>query len=160
MVIIFEHPLLELAVEDAYQSPPIVMDTNVLVSGACRHELSLAYQLLLGVLEQMFPIILTEPIVLEYLDVLARPSIQTLTGLTYRQSEELIADLISLSRKVQLRFSWRPNLRDEEDNKFVEAAIHAAAVIVTYNVKDFRSPELGQYGWTVMTSQEFLARYQ
>lgn len=27
------------------------MDTNVLVAGACRHESSLAYQLLLGVLE-------------------------------------------------------------------------------------------------------------
>jgi hypothetical protein len=26
----------------------------------------------------------------------------------------------------------------EGDNKFVEAAIHAAAVIVTYNVSDYR----------------------
>ena len=147
-------------VENAYQSPPIVMDTNVLVAGACRHESSLAYQLLLGVLEQMFPIILTEPIVLEYLEVLERPRVRALTGLTHRQSEALVIDLISLSQTVQLRFSWRPNLRDEGHNKFVEAAIHTAAVIVTYNVKDFRSPELGQHGWTVMSPQEFLARYQ
>ena len=146
--------------EDSYQSPPIVMDTNVLVAGACRHESSLAYQLLLGVLEERFPMILTEPIVLEYLDVLARPAIRRLTGLNHHQSEELVTDLIALSGKVQLRFSWRPNLRDEGDNKFVEAAIHAAAVIVTYNVSDFRSPELAQHGWTVMTPQEFLARYQ
>ncbi len=146
--------------QDPYQSPPIVMDTNVLVAGACRHESSLAYELLLGVLEERFPVILTEPIVLEYLDVLARPAIRSLTGLDRRQSEELVTDLISLSRKVQLRFSWRPNLRDEGDNKFVEAAVHAAAVIVTYNVRDFRSAELGQHGWTVMTPQQFLARYQ
>ncbi len=146
--------------EDSYQSPPIVMDTNVLVAGACRRHSSLAYQLLMGVLEETFPIILTEPIVLEYLDVLARPSVRALTGLNRRQSEALVTDLISLSRKVQLRFSWRPNLRDEGDNKFVEAAIHATAVIVTYNVSDFRSPELGQHGWTVMTPQEFLAHYQ
>lgn len=46
------------------------------------------------------------------------------------------------SRKVQLRFSWRPNLKDESDNKFVEAAIRAAVVIVTYNVRDFRSPDI------------------
>jgi predicted nucleic acid-binding protein len=149
-----------VAVEASYQSPPIVLDTNVLVAGACRHESSLAYQVLLGILEQTFPIILTEPIVLEYLDVLARPRVRALTGLTRRQSEALVTDFISLSRKVQLRFSWRPNLRDEGDNKFVEAAIHAAAVIVTYNVNDFRSPELGQHGWSVMTPQEFLARYQ
>ena len=145
--------------EDSFRSPPIVMDTNVLVAGACRHESSLAYQLLLGVLEGTFPIILTGPIALEYLDVLARPTVRALTGLNRRQAEELVTDLISLSRKVQLRFSWRPNLRDEGDNKFVEAAIHATAVIVTYNVRDFRSPELAPHGWTVMTPQELLARY-
>ncbi|MDA1013543.1 MAG: hypothetical protein O3A00_03700 [Planctomycetota bacterium] len=60
---------------------------------------------------------------------------------------------------VQLRFSWRPNLRDEGANKFVEAAIHTTAVIATYNVSDFRSPDLPPHGWTVMTPQEFLARY-
>lgn len=145
--------------EDSFHSPPIVIDTNVLVASACRHESSLAYRLLLGVLEETFPFILTEPILLEYLDVLARPAVRALTGLNRRQSEELVADLISVSHKVQLRFSWRPNLRDEGDNKFVEAAIHTAAVIVTYNVSDFRSAELAPHGWTVMTPQEFLARY-
>ena len=55
-----------------YRSPPLVMDTNVLVAGACRRESSLAYRLLLGVLEERYPLVLTEPIVLEYLDVLAR----------------------------------------------------------------------------------------
>jgi putative PIN family toxin of toxin-antitoxin system len=136
------------------------MDTNVLVAGACRHESSMAYRLLCGVLDRKYPIVVTEPIVLEYLDVLERRKVRALTGLSRRQSEELVTDLISLSRQVQLRFSWRPNLRDEGDNKFVEAAIHAAAVIVTYNVSDFLAPDLGPHGWTVMTPQEFLARYQ
>jgi putative PIN family toxin of toxin-antitoxin system len=147
-------------VEDLFQSPPIVMDTNVLVAGACRHESSLAYQVLLGVLEERFPVILTESIALEYEDVLARPAVRQLTGLNRRQTEELVTDLIRVSHQVQLRFSWRPNLRDEKDNKFVEAAIHTAAIIVTYNVRDFRSPELAQHGWTVMTPEEFLLRYQ
>ena len=145
---------------DSYEGPPIVMDTNVLVAGACRRESSLAHQLLLGVLEETFPLILTASIALEYLDVLERPAVRALTGLSHQESEELVTDLISLSRKVQLRFSWRPKLRDEADNKFVEAAIHSAAVIVTYNVSDYRSAELGQHGWTVMTPQEFLAHYK
>ncbi|MDA1013284.1 MAG: hypothetical protein O3A00_02400 [Planctomycetota bacterium] len=51
--------------EDSYRSPPIVLDTNVLVAGACRHESSMAYKLLLGVLDEAFPIILTGPILLE-----------------------------------------------------------------------------------------------
>jgi predicted nucleic acid-binding protein len=143
-----------------HQSPPVVMDTNVLVAGVCRHEGSLAYELLLGVLEEKFPVILTPPIVLEYLDVLGRSGVRALTGLSRRQSENLVTDLIALSKKVQLRFSWRPNLRDESDNKFVEAASHAAAVIVTYNVTDYRTPDLHEHGWAAMTPREFLARYQ
>ena len=143
---------------EPYRSPPVVMDTNVLVAGSCRRESSLAYRLLRGVLEERFPIILTQPIVLEYLEVLARPAVRKLTGLSRRQSEDLVTDLISLSRKVQLRFAWRPNLRDERDDKFVEAAIHTSAVIVTYNLRDFESAELRRYGWTVMTPLQFLAR--
>jgi predicted nucleic acid-binding protein len=112
---------MELPVKDSYRSPPIVVDTNVLVAGACRHESSLAYRVLLGVLEERFPLILTPPIVLEYLDVLARPAVRALTGLNRRQSEALVTDLVALSHQVQVRFSWRPNLRNEADNKFVEA---------------------------------------
>jgi len=135
------------------------MDTNVLVAAACRHASSRAYQLLMAVLEQNYAIILTEQIIFEYLDVLLRPRVRSLTGLSRSQSEQLVKTLISLSQKVQLHFSWRPNLQDEADNKFVEAAIHTAAVVVTYNIRDFISPDLARHGWSVMTPQDFLAYY-
>jgi len=138
---------------------PIVMDTNVLVAGACRHAGSMAYRLLLGVLREEIPLILTPSIALEYQDVLLRPRVLDLTGLTHAQSVDLVTDLIALSRRVQRALQWRPNLRDEADNKFVEAAIHAGAVIVTYNVADFREPDMAEHGWTAMTPEEFLARY-
>lgn len=137
-----------------------MLDTNVLVAGACRHESSLAYEVLMGILDERFPIILTPPIVLEYQDVLARPAVRALTGLSRREASDLIAELVAISRKVQLRFSWRPNLRDEGDNKFVEAAIHGAAVIITYNVSDYRDSDLHRQGWTAITPQQFLARYE
>jgi hypothetical protein len=86
--------------------------------------------------------------------------VRSLTGLSRRQSEELVAALISLSRAVQLRFSWRPNLWGEGENKFVEAAIHAAAIIVTLNVSDFQRPDLTRHGWTASTPKAFLACYQ
>lgn len=44
-------------------SPPIVLDTNVLVAGACRHELSLAYLLLMAILNRRIPLMLTEGII-------------------------------------------------------------------------------------------------
>ena len=135
------------------------MDTNVLVAGSCRHESSLAYRVVTGVLEGEIPLMLTAAIVLEYLDVLQRPRVMELTGLTHAQTVDLVTELIALSQHVQLRFSWRPNLHDENDNKFVEAAIHASAIIVTYNERHFGSADLPQWGWRVMSPQELVARY-
>lgn len=142
-----------------YQTPPIVMDTNVLVAGACRHEGSTAYRILLGVLQRSIPLMLTEPIALEYLDVLQRPRVLAVTGLNHKQSADLVAELIALSQEVQINFAWRPNLADESDNKFVEAAIHAAATIVTYNERDFLTGDVPRFGWTVISPHDFATQY-
>jgi predicted nucleic acid-binding protein len=56
-------------------------------------------------------------------------------------------------------FQWRPNLRDEADNKFVDAAVEGAAIVVTYNVADFADSDVPRYGWAAMTPREFLSRY-
>ena len=139
--------------------PQIVLDTNVLVAGACRHERSLAYQLLMAVLDRRIPLMLTEGIIAEYEDVLMRPSVRKLTGLTAKQSSDLILELISLSHQTQLHFSWRPNLPDEADNKFIEAALAATAMIITYNIRDFARPDLVKHGWEAMTPIEFTKLY-
>ncbi|MFG0254760.1 MAG: putative toxin-antitoxin system toxin component, PIN family [Rhodopirellula sp. JB053] len=139
--------------------PPIVLDTNVLVAGACRHEGSLAYLLLMAVLGRHVPLMLTEGIVAEYADVLGRRTVRKLTGLPAKQNADLILALISLSHQTQLHFSWRPNLLDEADNKFIEAAIAATAIIVTYNVRDFAQLDLVKHGWDVMTPLEFTTLY-
>ena len=140
--------------------PLIVLDTNVLVAGACRHEDSAAYRVLMAVLERRVPIMLTEGIVAEYEDVLARSSVRRLTGLSPKQSADLVLELISQSHQTQLRFSWRPNLVDEADNKFIEAAIVASGIIVTYNVRDFAKPDLAKHGWEVMTPVELTSLFE
>ncbi len=102
---------------------------------------------------------LTEGIVAEYEDVLSRPAVRQLTGLSIKQNAELVLELISLSHQTQLHFSWRPNLMDEADNKFIEAAIAASAIIVTYNVRDFAKPDLEKHGWEVMTPIELASLF-
>jgi len=42
-----------------YQTPPVVLDTNVLVAGACRREGSRAHQVLMAVLRGDVPLVLT-----------------------------------------------------------------------------------------------------
>lgn len=114
----------------------------------------------MSVLQGQIPIMLTEGIVAEYEDVLSRPSVCQLTGLSLKQSSELVLELISLSLQTQLCFSWRPNLMDEADNKFIEAAIAASAIIVTHNVRDFARPDLKKYGWEVMTPMELVTLFE
>ncbi len=96
----------------------------------------------MGILEQEIPLMLTAPIALEYHEVLQRPAILKLTGLNHRQSADLVTNLIALSNEIQIHFSWRPNLTDESENKFVEAAIHTGSTIVTYNERDFAAADL------------------
>ena len=143
----------------SYKTHPIVMDTNVLVAGACRREKSLAYRIVMGVLRREIPLILTAAIAWEYLDVLQRPRVLELTRLSHSQSADLVTELVALSHKVQTHFSWRPNLRDESDNKFVDAAVHASAIVVTYNTRHFDSPDLPRHGWGLMRPRELVARY-
>jgi predicted nucleic acid-binding protein len=116
--------------------------------------------MLCGVLSGQVPLILTPAIALEYEDVLVRPAVLKLTGLSQEESIDLVTDLMALSLRMQTRFSWRPNLRDEGDNKFVNAAVHAAAIIVTYNDADYRDGDLVRHGWVAMSPAEFLTRYE
>lgn len=113
----------------------------------------------MAVLDGQVQLMLTEGIVAEYADVLRRLPVRKLTRLTAKQNADLILALISLSQKTQLHFSWRPNLLDEADNKFIEAAIAATAIIVTYNVRDFSQLDLVKHGWDVMTPLEFTTLY-
>lgn len=144
---------------ESYRTPPIVMDTNVLVAGACRRSPRLAHRTLMGVLRSEIPLMLTTAIALEYLDVLQRPRVLEITGLNHSQSAELVTDLIEKSKQIQLHFNWRPNLDDEGDNKFMEAAIRAAAILVTYNKNHFRFPDLQGIRWRAMTPRELVTRY-
>ncbi len=43
--------------------------------------------------------------------------------------------------------------------KFIEAAIAATAIIVTYNARDFAHTDLVKHGWDVMTPLEFTTLY-
>jgi predicted nucleic acid-binding protein len=113
----------------------------------------------MAVLQEQVPLMLTPPILMEYLDVLQRPRIMHLTQLNRDQTADLVTDLVAISNQLHLRYAWRPNLQDESDNKFVEAAIAGAATIITYNLRDFERPDLPQHGWRAMTPQEFLARF-
>lgn len=94
-----------------------LLDTNVLVaafrsrSGASN---AIVHRALLGDL----PLVVHQKLVYEYSDVLSRPDILAETGLAWVDVELVLAHLVASAHDVEVRYLWRPNLRDEADTSF------------------------------------------
>jgi predicted nucleic acid-binding protein len=119
-----------------------LLDTNVLVAafrsrtGASNAIVRLA---LLGELR----LVIHRKLIYEYQDVLGRPEILAGTGLTFREIEVVLAQLVAGAMEIDVRFLWRPNLADEGDNFVLEIAVAASpCTIVTHNIGDFSRAEL------------------
>ena len=55
----------------------------------------------------------------------------------------MLAHLVASAHDVEVRYLWRPNLKDEADNFILEIAVAAwPCTIVTHNLKDFVRAEL------------------
>jgi predicted nucleic acid-binding protein len=75
-------------------SRPVVVDTNVVVAGLplAGNPLPVA-RILQGMLEATLPFVVSEPLLAEYRDVLARPNVCRLHGLGGEALEALLADI-------------------------------------------------------------------
>jgi predicted nucleic acid-binding protein len=80
----------------------------------------------------------TPPLFLEYEDVLKRPEQRIAHRLTLDRIDEFLTELAALVEPVDVRFLWRPQVRDPSDEMVLEAAINGHAdALVTYNIRDF-----------------------
>jgi predicted nucleic acid-binding protein len=70
--------------------------------------------------------------------VLKRPEQRIAHGLTLDKIDEFLAELAALVEPVEVRFLWRPQVRDPSDEMILEAAVNGRAdALVTYNIRDF-----------------------
>lgn len=127
----------------------LVIDTNILVSAALKPD-GLQRTVLLLALAKPARLYVSEAILAEYCQVLARPEFKIRRGLR-QQLLQLIrnhAQLVTPARVVQVA-------RDPDDNKFLECADAARAdYLVTGNQRHFPT------FWKktkVITSREFIA---
>jgi len=120
----------------------IVIDTSVWISALITKN-SKARELIRLVFEKkLFPQ-MSETLFKEYESVMKRKKIQNLTPLNIQEQKELLNAFLSTCRWNDIYYTWRPNLKDENDNFLVELAVASGAeVILTYNVKDFKNAEL------------------
>jgi predicted nucleic acid-binding protein len=103
---------------------------------------------------------ISNPLVLEYEAVLTRHEHLRASGLGISEVGELIDMICATGIEVRMTRSWRPLLRDPDDEMVLETAINGQAdVIVTFNGADFAGiPE--QFTVEVLTPREVLKRME
>jgi putative PIN family toxin of toxin-antitoxin system len=115
----------------------VVLDTSVLVAGL-RSSLGASSRLLGLVAEGIVTSLVSTRLFLEYEDVLKRPEQLRATAITESDVDGFLSALASASEAVELRYRWRPQVRDPGDEMVLEAAINGrAAALVTHNLRDF-----------------------
>lgn len=123
----------------------VVLDSSVVVSAfRSRHG---AANSVLGLVASCKVVPLATPaLFLEYEDVLKRPEQRSVSGLTLAEIDRALAALAAAIEPVDVRFVWRPQLSDPDDEMVLEAAVNGRAdALVTHNLGDFATvaPKFG-----------------
>ena len=115
----------------------IVIDTSVVVA-ALRSRSGASNAILRHVALRALTPLATTALFLKYEDVLRRPEQRLAHGLTLEQIDRFLSALASACEPVDVRFHWRPQLSDPNDEMVLEAAVNGRADrLVTHNVRDF-----------------------
>jgi putative PIN family toxin of toxin-antitoxin system len=128
----------------------IVLDTNVLLA-ALKSSRGHSFRLLEMVQEDCFTLHISTPLVAEYEAVLKRGA----TVLSVGEIDDVIDYLCSKAVPHKIYYLWRPVLKDPGDDFILELAVKAKAMIVTWNISDFKNAAL--FGINVMTPHEFIS---
>ena len=100
----------------------------------------------------------TAALFLEYEDVLKRPEQRSVSGLTLVEIDGTLAALAAALEPVEVRFIWRPQLSDPDDEMVLEAAVNGQAVaLVTHNLADFKAIA-SKFGLLVVPPADLLRR--
>ena len=132
--------------------PRIVIDTNVLVS-ALRSRLGWSFDLLSQLGRGAYQHVVTVPLVMEYEDVLLRPSMVRLAPAAVH---DVLDYVCATAVRQSVHFLWRPRLADVKDDMVLEAAVNGQCqAIVTWNIRDFAAAS--EFGIAVLNPQVFLS---
>ena len=138
----------------------IVLDTTVIFQ-ALYSNVGASHFILNLVRRQKVHIALSHKVFLEYEAVLNRKSSLKETGLSSKNVADVLTFLAYVGRSFDTHFLFRPNLKDEGDNMFVELAVACdARYLVTSNTRDFRSHELIFDSFKLATPAEFVQTWR
>ncbi len=132
--------------------PRIAIDTTVLVS-AFRSRRGASYKILSYIGGNLFSLVLSVPVVIEYEDVLKRKEHNI--NVTQDKICDILDRLCYFGEQREIYFLWRPFLKDPKDDLFLELAVEANCnYIISYNKADFSG--IDKFSIQVLTPKEFL----
>ena len=131
----------------------VVLDSNVLVS-ALRSRSGASYSIVAMIPERIFTIAISQPLYLEYREVLLRPENRP-PGISEKDVEDFVDHILLHAETKDIHFLWRPALADAADEMVLDVAVaFQADFVVTYNKRDFRGLEL--FGIECLSPGDFL----
>ncbi len=133
-----------------------VLDTNVVVAGLSSKRGASHALLRLGYAGR-FAMLASPALWLEYEAVLKRPQIAHMHGLAPQGVDDFLDALAMRVEPVCIRYLWRPQLNDPQDEMVLEAAMNGRADrLVTFNGADFAKAMIA-LPIRLQTPAEFLA---
>jgi predicted nucleic acid-binding protein len=126
----------------------VVMDTNVVFEGLTQRG-GAPGLLIEAWLSGLVDAYVSDALAYEYADVLSRK----LSARRWTRLRPVLGSLLQQAQFVGIYFTWRPISPDPQDDHVVDCAMNAGAVVVTSNVRDFRTAE-ETLGLIVMTPEE------
>lgn len=116
----------------------LVLDTDVLVA-AFRSDQGASRQLLLAAFEGRVEMLVSVPLALEYEAVLTRPQMLKDMAMTIGEVGAVIDAILTTAIPVEMRFLWRPQLKDPSDEMVLETAVNGNAdYLATFNLRHLR----------------------
>jgi predicted nucleic acid-binding protein len=125
-----------------------VIDTNVVFEGLTKRG-GAAGILIEAWLAELIDVRVSNALAYEYISVLSRK----LSEKRWRRIEPVLGTLLAQAEFVVINYTWRPVSPDPQDDHVVDCAMNAGAVVITSNIRDFRTPEK-RLGLPVLTPAE------
>jgi putative PIN family toxin of toxin-antitoxin system len=137
------------------------LDTSVLFQ-ALHGRRGASFRILQLVREAELVLAISVPVFSEYQDVLLREETQRKLGFGEGELEVILQFVATVGRPTPIEYLWRPNLRDESDNMFVELArASGSEYLITDNVRDFiEQADLRNDDIAVVTPGQFIKRWR
>ncbi len=138
----------------------LTLDTNVLYQ-ALRNSGGASYRILQLVRNGYCRLALSLSVFAEYEEVLTRPESLEAFALSHKDVVAFLRYIAYIGDVYKPTFLFRPNLRDEDDNMFVElAVVSQSKYFVTSNLRDFCSGDLILDNFKLITPADFVKTWR